>query len=139
MGKTRLGLQAAAEQIDIFQNGVFFVPLAGVTSVDNLPSTIAKALKLSFYGAEDLESQLHNYLREKHLLLVLDNFEHLIDGARSIANILAAAPEVKVLATSRRRLSWVQRGSAPSRAEARRWASTNPIPKPMSFWFSIRS
>jgi predicted ATPase/Tfp pilus assembly protein PilF len=104
MGKTRLGLQAAAEQIDEFGHGVFFVPLAGVTSVDNLPSTIAKALQLSFYGAEDLESQLHNYLREKHLLLLLDNFEHLIDGARSVADILAAAPEVKIVATSRRRL-----------------------------------
>ncbi|NCF68136.1 MAG: tetratricopeptide repeat protein [Chloroflexi bacterium] len=104
MGKTRLGLQAAAEQINVFQNGVFFVPLAGVTSVDNLPSTIANALNLSFYGAEDLEIQLHNYLREKQLLLLLDNFEHLIAGAKTVSDILAAAPGVKIVATSRRRL-----------------------------------
>ena len=104
MGKTRLGLQAAAEQIDLFRHGVFFVPLAGVASADNIPPTIANALKLSFYGADDLESQLHNYLGEKQLLLLLDNFEHLIDGAGTVADILAAAPEVKVLVTSRRQL-----------------------------------
>lgn len=104
MGKTRLGLQAVAEQSDVFQHGVFFVPLAGVTSPDNLPSTIANALKFTFYGDEDLESQLHSYLREKHLLLLLDNFEHLIAGAETVANILAEAPEVKILVTSRKRL-----------------------------------
>ena len=74
-----------------------FVPLAGVTSADNLPSAIANALKLSFYGAEDLEIQLHNYLGEKHLLLVLDNFEHLVAGARTVANLLVAALDVKIL------------------------------------------
>lgn len=104
MGKTRLGLQAAAEQIDAFHHGVFFVPLAGVASPDNIPSAIANGLNLSFYGAEDLESQLYNYLAEKQLLLLLDNFEHLIDGAGIVADILAAAPEVKVLVTSRRQL-----------------------------------
>ncbi len=104
MGKTRLGLQSAAELSDDFRHGVFFVPLAGVTSADNLPSTIANALNFSFYGDEDLESQLHNYLREKQLLLLLDNFEHLIAGARIVANILAGAPEVKILTTSRKRL-----------------------------------
>jgi predicted ATPase len=104
MGKTRLGLQAAAEQIETFRHGVFFVPLAGVVSADNIPSTIANALKLSFYGVEDLENQLHNYLAEKRMLLLLDNFEHLVDGAGAVADILAAAPEVKVLVTSRRHL-----------------------------------
>jgi predicted ATPase/class 3 adenylate cyclase len=104
MGKTRLGLQAAAEQIDIFQQGVFFVPLAGVASPDNIPLAIANALKLSFYGVEDLESQLYNYLGQKQLLLLLDNFEHLSDGAGTVANILAAAPDVKILVTSRRQL-----------------------------------
>ena len=84
MGKTRLGLQAAAEQIDEFGHGVFFVPLAGVTSVGQSAFDDCQSVEtLHFYGAEDLESQLHNYLREKHLLLLLDNFEHLIDGARS--------------------------------------------------------
>ncbi|MDX1413194.1 MAG: NB-ARC domain-containing protein [Candidatus Promineifilaceae bacterium] len=104
MGKTRLGLQAAADQIDVFYKGVFFVSLAGVTSKDDLPAAIANALKLSLYGAEELESQLFNYLREKHLLLLLDNLEHLLDGARTVADMLVAAPQVKILATSRRRL-----------------------------------
>lgn len=104
MGKTRLGLQAAAEQIESFHHGVFFVSLAGVVSADNIPSTIANALKLSFYGDEDLENQLRNYLAGKQLLLLLDNFEHLVDGAGAVADILVAAPEVKILVTSRRRL-----------------------------------
>ena len=104
MGKTRLGLQAAAEQIETFRHGVFFVPLAGVVSADNIPSSIANALKLSFYGDEDLENQLHSYLAEKQLLLLLDNFEHLVDGAGAVADILTAAPGVKILVTSRRRL-----------------------------------
>jgi predicted ATPase len=104
MGKTRLGLQATAEQSDFFRHGVYFVPLAGVTSSENLPATIAAALNLSFYGAEDLESQLQSYLHEKQLLLLLDNFEHLIDGAGTVADILSIAPEVKILVTSRERL-----------------------------------
>ncbi|UCG23940.1 MAG: tetratricopeptide repeat protein, partial [Chloroflexota bacterium] len=104
MGKTRLGLQAAAEQIEAFRHGVFFVPLAGVVSADNIPSTIANALKLSFYGDEDLENQLHSYLAGKQLLLLLDNFEHLVDGAGAVADILMTAPGVKILATSRRQL-----------------------------------
>ena len=104
MGKTRLGLQAAADQIDIFRHGVYFVPLAGATSPDNIPANIANALKLSFYGVEDLESQLHNFLSEKQLLLLLDNFEHLVDGAGTVAKILTVAPKVKILVTSRRQL-----------------------------------
>jgi predicted ATPase/class 3 adenylate cyclase len=104
MGKTRLGLQAAAEQIDHFRHGVFFVPLAGVTIAENLPAAIVGALNLPFHGAEELEKQLHSYLREKQLLLLLDNFEHLIDGADTVANILADAPGVKILVTSRQRL-----------------------------------
>ncbi len=104
MGKTRLGLQAAAELSEHFRHGVFFVPLAGVTSADNLPSTIANALKFAFYGDEDLESQLQSYLHEKQLLLLLDNFEHLIAGTGIVADILTGAPEVKILATSRQRL-----------------------------------
>ena len=104
MGKTRLGLQAAAEQIDSFRHGVFFVPLSGVDSIENIPLSIASALNLSFYGSEDVESQLHNYLREKQLLLLLDNFEQLIDGVDTISDLLAVAPEVKILVTSRRHL-----------------------------------
>ncbi|MDX1616151.1 MAG: adenylate/guanylate cyclase domain-containing protein, partial [Candidatus Promineifilaceae bacterium] len=104
MGKTRLGLQAAAEQIDCFRHGVFFVPLAGVTSADNLPATIANALKFAFYDSADLETQLHSYLSEKQILLLLDNFEHLMAGVETVAGILSAAPQVKILATSRQRL-----------------------------------
>ena len=105
VGKTRLALQAAAERIEAFANGVYLVPLDAVSSPDFLVSTIADALKFSFYSQQDPKMQLFNFLREKNLLLVLDNFEHIQAAADVVAGILAAAPKVKVLATSRQRLS----------------------------------
>jgi len=105
IGKTRLSLQAAAEQIEAFPHGVYFVPLAPVNTPGLLVPTIADALKFTFYSREDQKVQLLNYLREKKLLLILDNFEHLIAGAELVADILTNAPQVKVLVTSRERLN----------------------------------
>lgn len=105
IGKTRLALQAAAAQIENFPHGVFFVPLAPLTSGDLLLFAIAEALKFPFYRRDQPKTQLLNYLHEKTLLLVMDNFEHLTEAAGLVAEILAAAPEVKVLATSRERLN----------------------------------
>lgn len=104
MGKTRLALQAAsAVQMD-FLNGVYFVPLAVVASPDGLATAVAEALPVSFYDTKDIETQLLNYLRGKELLLVLDNFEHLLAGATLLIKILHQAPTVKLLVTSRLRL-----------------------------------
>jgi predicted ATPase len=105
IGKTRLALEAVASQSDVFLNGVYFVPLAAVSTPEILVSTIANALHFSFYSKEPPRSQLLNYLREKELLLVLDNFEHLLDGAKLISEILQQAPRVKILVTSRERLN----------------------------------
>lgn len=105
IGKTRLALQAAASQTRVFLNGIFFVPLAPVSTPETLVFTIANALQFSFYNKERPQSQLINYLREKELLLVMDNFEHLLDGARLVSDILQHAPQVKILATSRERLN----------------------------------
>lgn len=105
IGKTRLSLQAAAEQIEAFPHGVYFVPLAPVSVPGLLVPTIADALKFTFYSREDQKVQLLNYLREKRLLLILDNFEHLIAAADLVAEILTGAPQVKVLVTSRERLN----------------------------------
>src|SRR5579859_3962843 len=105
IGKTRLALQAAEEQIGRYEHGLFFVSLAPISSSDLLASTIANAMQFVFYGSEKPDVQLVNHLRKKQMLLVLDNFEHLLDGASLVSEILEAAPGVKVLATSRESLN----------------------------------
>ncbi len=105
IGKTRLATQAAAEQIDSFQNGVYFVPLAPLNTGELLVPAIAEALRFTFYERENPKQQLINYLREKTILLVLDNFEHVTEQAEMVSEILASAPRVKILITSRERLN----------------------------------
>ncbi len=104
VGKTRLALQAAAEQIGAFPHGVHFVPLAPLPSADLLAAAIAHALNLPLLGAQDPAEQLLNYLRAKELLLVLDNLEHLPEAGSLLADILRQAPGVVLLATSRQSL-----------------------------------
>jgi len=105
IGKTRLALQVASEMVDIFRYGAYFVPLAPVESPDVLVTSIAEALKFSFYMGENPSKQLGNYLREKEILLLLDNFEHVIKSASLVSELLAASPGLKVMATSRERLN----------------------------------
>jgi predicted ATPase/class 3 adenylate cyclase len=105
IGKTRLALAAAAEQDEAFLDGIFFVALAPVDAPELIVQAIAAATGCALYGPADPKAQLLNYLREKHALLVLDNVEHLLDGAALLAELLQCAPEVKVLATSRERLN----------------------------------
>ncbi|MFP4345147.1 MAG: ATP-binding protein [Anaerolineales bacterium] len=105
IGKTRLALQAAAAEVESFAHGVYFVPLAALSSSESLVPAIAEALRFSFYQRDVPRIQLLNYLREKHLLLVLDNFEHVMDGVLLVSELLSYAPHVKVLATSRERLN----------------------------------
>ena len=105
IGKTRLAYQAAANEAAHFSLGVCAVPLAGVNTQDYIIPAIADRLRLPLMSKEDLNRQLLNFLRHKHLLLVLDNFEHLIAGADLLADILSAAPNVKILVTSRERLN----------------------------------
>jgi predicted ATPase len=105
-GKTRLSIQAASEVGKAFPDGVFFAPLASLRSADALVPAIAKALDFSFYREEECPRQkLLNYLREKRLLLILDNFEHLIEGSDLVTETLANAPGVKLVVTSRVRLN----------------------------------
>jgi predicted ATPase/DNA-binding SARP family transcriptional activator len=107
IGKTRLALQAASEQLDAFLYGVWFVPLAPLSSPEFIVPTMADALRFSFFQREGEEpkQQLINYLREKQMLLVLDNFDHLVEGAGLLSEVLASAPQVKILVTSRQRLN----------------------------------
>jgi diguanylate cyclase (GGDEF)-like protein len=104
VGKTRLAIQVASELAEYFLNGVYFVSLASVSSGDVLVSTIADALKFTFFGHESQRIQLFNYLREKNILLVLDNFEQLTESATLVVDILEKAPNVRILVTSRERL-----------------------------------
>jgi predicted ATPase/DNA-binding CsgD family transcriptional regulator len=104
-GKTRLGIEAARAQLGNFSNGVFFVNLAPVQKADKIPATIASVLGFSFYEDIPPFEQLLDYLRNKELLLLLDNFEHLLVGTNFIIEIIQIAPKIKLLATSRTSLA----------------------------------
>lgn len=101
IGKTRLGLQVAAEMLDDFADGVFFVPLAPVNDSALVVSTIAQVLNVREAGGISLIEMLQNHLSKKHLLLFLDNFEQVISAAPFVSHLLAVAPNLKVLVTSR--------------------------------------
>ncbi len=105
MGKTRLALQVAAEHVESFPNGVFHVPLAAINSPEFLIPTIADALKFQFYSEKDPRQQLLDYLRHKEILLILDNFEHVVSEAMLLAELIDAAPKLKIIVTSRERLN----------------------------------
>jgi predicted ATPase/DNA-binding SARP family transcriptional activator len=106
MGKTRLALAVAERLLDDFAQGVFFVPLAPLSAPASIVPAIASATGFQFYQSPDSqEQQLLNYLRKKAMLLVLDSFEHLLDGADLVDAILATAPDVQVIATSREGLN----------------------------------
>ena len=101
VGKTRLGLAVAQELSDDFANGVCFVPLAPVSDPARVMAAIAQALGL--WEARDLllEEQVKAALRDRHLLLVLDNFEHLIEAALQLTSLLTSCPLLSILITSR--------------------------------------
>jgi predicted ATPase/serine/threonine protein kinase len=100
-GKTRLALQAAAELADTFADGLYFVNLAPLTDAALVPSAIAQVLGVTVSAARPPLDSLQEHLREKHVLLLLDNFEHLLAAASVVGELLGAAPGLKVLATSR--------------------------------------
>lgn len=104
IGKTRLALQVAQSHLGQFPDGVFFVPLAPVDPSENILWAIARSIHFEFSAAANSEQQLLRYLHDKNLLLVLDNFEHLLPKAYVVNTILGAAADVRVLATSRVRL-----------------------------------
>jgi len=100
-GKTRLALQAAADLLEGFEDGVFFVSLAATTDPDLFFKEIAGALGLRESGDVPLEDLLKESLGRRQLLLLLDNFEQVLEAAPLASELLSAAPRLKVLATSR--------------------------------------
>lgn len=105
IGKTRLAVEAGARAAVTFADGVCFIPLAPVATPAAVIPAIAEALGLTLRGQVEPRRQLLDYLAGKHALLVVDNLEHLLAVAGLLADILAHAPTVKLLATSRERLN----------------------------------
>ena len=101
VGKTRLALEVANEAASGFPDGVAFVALAPIADSDLLVPTIGQALGLREAGGRPVRELVYGYLREKHLLLVLDNLEHLLEAAPEVATLLTSSPLLKILATSR--------------------------------------
>jgi predicted ATPase/class 3 adenylate cyclase len=107
-GKTRLALEAAARRVDRYPHGVHFVSLASVASPDFLAPAVAESIQFSVDGAHNgfsAQDQLLDYLGERSTLLVLDNFEHLVEGSGLLSEVIERAPHVKLLTTSRERLN----------------------------------
>ncbi len=100
-GKTRLALRAAAELLETYADGVFFVDLAPITDPRLVPSSIADAVGARAEGLRPVLDTLREHLRDRELLLVLDNFEQVLVGASVVADLLDASPRLRVLVTSR--------------------------------------
>lgn len=105
IGKTRLSLAVATEQLAQFADGVCFVSLVSADGLEAITAAIAEAVGFSFHTEGRPRQQLLNYLRAKAILLVLDNFEHLLNEVALIQEILATAQAIKCLVTSRQRLN----------------------------------
>ncbi|MDX1689024.1 MAG: BTAD domain-containing putative transcriptional regulator [Candidatus Promineifilaceae bacterium] len=104
VGKTRLAVEAAKAASARFLDGTFFVPLTGLSSAAYLASAVAGAIGYQFSGERSQDEQVVDYLRDKELLLILDNYEHLLPDTSLVVQILEAAPDVKLIVTSRERL-----------------------------------
>ncbi len=100
-GKTRLSLQLAAEASDGYPDGAFWVPLAPISDPDLVPSTIAHSIGVQVSGGEAPLDRLTEYVRDRRLLLVLDNFEQILPAAAAVSALLESGQHLKVLASSR--------------------------------------
>lgn len=100
-GKTRLSLQVAAEVVDEFKDGAWFVDLSMIKDPPAVMQAIARALGVRELGERPMQEVLQDYLRDKQLLLILDNFEQVIDAAPLVKELLVNAPRIQVLVTSR--------------------------------------
>jgi predicted ATPase len=101
VGKTRLALEVTAAVDHEFTGGVALVPLTPVTDFRQVPAAVAQALALRTTAERPLTEQIAAVLRTQHILLVLDNVEHVADSASFMATLLSACPLVTILATSR--------------------------------------
>jgi len=112
IGKSRLALQAAGQALDVYADGVYFIPLAGISSPEFLVPTIGEAIGYPLSGEADPKRQLLRHLQQKEMLLVLDNFEHMLSspggngsGRDLVLEMANTAPRLRLLVTSRERLN----------------------------------
>ena len=101
VGKTRLGVQAAAEVLDAFTDGAAFVSLSALDRADLVGSAISAALSVRAIAGQNVSEGLIEALRGRQYLLILDNFEHVLQAAPLVAELLTVCPRLKVLTTSR--------------------------------------
>jgi class 3 adenylate cyclase len=132
-GKTRLGLQVAADLLEDFESGVFFVPLAAIRDPALVASGIARTLGIQEKASQVLLDSLKEFLQDKQMLLVLDNFEQVVAVAPLVAEVLAACPRLKCLVTSR----VVLRLSGEHEFRCPRWNC--PTPSACLMWTPYRS
>ncbi len=104
IGKTRMALQAAAELIEKFQDGVYIVDLAPIIDLEQVPTVIARTLGLRETSGRPLLDDLKVQLHEKKMLLLLDNFEQVTSAATKVVDLLRDCPKLKLLVTSREAL-----------------------------------
>ena len=104
MGKTRFAIKIAKESIHDFADGIYFVPLADLTSHEQIIPALADALNLELSGDAQATEEILTYLDNKHVLLIMDNFEEVLDGAELVAELLYELPQLFVIVTSREML-----------------------------------
>lgn len=105
IGKTRLALEAAHQLLPDYPQGIYFVSCAPLDRAQAVIRAIANTLNISAKGDSPLLDELIHYLRNQEILLILDNFEHLVDGADILSQLLDGTPGLKLLVTSRERLN----------------------------------
>ncbi len=134
VGKTRLAIEAARQSHEHFAGGVAFIPLQSVESPAYLPGALADGLNLAHHDTDDPWKRLLSLLRDKEMLLLLDNFEHLLDAASQLTMLLQAAPAITALVTSREALrleeEWrfpVQGLSVPDSERATDWETHDAL------------
>ena len=105
IGKTRLALAIGAAVLEYFPNGVFFIPLETIQDPALLDTQIARSLNIETVGVQSLREAIMAYLQERRILLILDNFEQLIQGRQIVSDLLQSAGNLKILVTSREMLN----------------------------------
>lgn len=100
-GKTRLSQESAAEMLEAFPDGVYFIALAPISDPELVPSSIARTIGVREGGGLPPLENLKSYLNDKQMLLILDNFEQVMDASSAVSELLLAAPSLKLIVTSR--------------------------------------
>ena len=117
-GKTRLSIALAARVEAEFRDGVRFVPLAAVRDPSLVPASIAQGIGLQDARGQSLLEHMSMYLADREVLLILDNFEHVLPAAEFVAELLGASSDVRILVTSRSPTARVRRAGVPCPAVA---------------------